>query len=139
MTDELKRMKIDLNYTKEKTNRTECLFLASDLSDLFFHYRFDHTYSEYRGKPVTWASFTDEVARIEMNIKHDQLKRIIEQRPPLKDDAIEEQLIQPYQSIQHKFDVDIRERNSMTPKRAATAHIRCESAVEQQQLLENAR
>ena len=139
MGNELTRITHDLKLTTDRAEKKECLFLANDLADLYVHYIFEPTYSEYRGKPQTWSTFTDEIARTEAGIKDDRLRRIIERRPPLGDDEIDAELAKCYHSIQHKFCVNIRELRALKRERAMIAHTRCKSAVEQQQLLEKAR
>lgn len=139
MTDELKRIKSDLNDSQQRMNRTECLFLANDLSELFLHYVFEPKCSALLGKPVTWSNFTDDVARSENNLKHEQLQRMLEKLPPLDDEQIEKHLNLPYESIQKRFSVDIRELRSLKRERATVAHSRIKSALEQQRLLEKAR
>ncbi|CAF1123082.1 unnamed protein product [Adineta steineri] len=55
------------------------------------------------------------------------------------EDKIEVQLAKPYDLIQEKFQVNIRDLRSLKRDRSAIAHTRRKSDVEQQALIEKAR
>ncbi|CAF1520997.1 unnamed protein product, partial [Adineta steineri] len=80
-------------------------------------------------------------SQIEKNIHHEQLKRQLEDKPAMTEDEdeIEVQLAKPYDSIQEKFQVNIRDLRSLKRDRSAIAYTRRKSDVEQRALIEKAR